>query len=198
MTAFLEDYGLLVLFFIIAVQAMGVPGPPGKTALVVAAILAARGRFEIWHVIAVAAVASVAGGFLGYVIGRRGGQRLLEIDWLKRRFDRSFELARSFFNRHGNKAVFFARFVPGLKVIAALAAGSFGMRWPVFAFWHTLASIGFALVFGLTAFWAGEGAIKLIETYGVGAGVALAVLAVLAWLGWRAYRARRPRASTAN
>jgi membrane protein DedA with SNARE-associated domain len=191
MTGFLEDYGLLILFLIIAVQASGVPGPPGKTALVIAAILAARGRFEIWHVLVVAAAGSIVGGYAGYLSGRLGGRRLLERRLLARRFDRPFTTAREFFDRHGEKAVFLARFFPGLKVIAALAAGSFGMRWWPFAVWHALGSIAFALVFGLTAYWAGEGAIELVERAGAAALVVLVILAALVWLGYRLVVRRR-------
>lgn len=198
MTGFLEDYGLLILFLIIALQASGVPGPPGKTTLVVAAILAAKGRFEIWHVLVVAAVAGIVGGYAGYIAGRAGGRRLLERRWLERRFERPFATAKAFFDRHGEKAVFLARFFPGLKVVAALAAGSFGMRWWPFAVWHALGSIAFALVFGLTAYFAGEGAIELVERYGLAAAVTLAVIVALAWTGYRLARRRRaPRAETA-
>ena len=192
MTGFLEDYGLLILFLIIALQASGVPGPPGKTALVVAAILAAKGRFEIWHVLAVAAIAGIVGGYTGYLSGRTGGQRLLERRWLALRFRRPFATAKDFFDRHGEKAVFLARFFPGLKVVAALAAGSFGMRWWPFAVWHALGSVAFALVFGLTAYWAGEAAIELVERFGLAVVVILAVVAGLTWLGYRLARRRRP------
>jgi membrane protein DedA with SNARE-associated domain len=203
MTGFLEDYGLLILFLVIALQASGVPGPPGKTALVVAALLAARGRFELWQVLVVASIAGIVGGYSGYVAGRTGGRRLLEWQWITRRFERPFELAREFFDRHGEKAVFLARFFPGLKVVAAVAAGSFGMRWWPFAIWHALGSIAFALVFGLTAYFAGEAAIELIERFGALAAVALAVLALLGYLGFRYFRRgrrirSRPRRSFAQ
>ena len=47
MEELLDSYGLVVLFGLLAVHAAGIPGPPGKTALVAAAILAARGHFPI-------------------------------------------------------------------------------------------------------------------------------------------------------
>jgi ABC-type Mn2+/Zn2+ transport system permease subunit len=45
-TEWLDDYGLIVLFAILAVQSAGIPGPPGKTALVAAALLALATRDE--------------------------------------------------------------------------------------------------------------------------------------------------------
>lgn len=189
----LQDYGLIVLFGIIALQAMGVGGLPGKTSLVAAAILAADGVFAIWHVLAVAAAAGLVGGYAGYVVGRVAGRRLVERPFLKRRVERPLATFDRFFERHGAKAVFFARFLPGLKVVAAPAAGIARMPWPKFALWHALAALGFALLFGLTAYYAGRGAIELVEALGV---YAVAPLAALAALGWLAYvmlrRRRRP------
>jgi membrane-associated protein len=191
---FLEQYGLVVLFLVIALQASGVGGLPGKTALVVAAILAADGRFDITQVLAVAAAAAALGGYSGYVIGRTGLRRFLQRRFFVRRLRGHLETAERFFAEHGGKAVFAARFLPGLKVVAGLAAGFSCMRWRPFVLWHTLASIAFALVFGLTAYWAGAGAIDLAERYGAAVVVVLAVAGVLGWLAYRAFR-RRPRAA---
>ena len=197
MTGFLEDYGLVILFVVLAVQACGIPGPPGKTALVVAAILAARGRFDIASVVAVAAAGVTLGGYAGYAIGRLGGRRLLEWAFLKSRFERPLQTTRRFFDRHGAKAVFLARFLPGLKVVAAPAAGSFGMNPAAFALWHTLGAVAFAAGFGLAAYWAGAGAIELVEHYGTFGLIAVAIIAGVAYAGWRVIRKRRPRPSPA-
>jgi membrane-associated protein len=177
----LADYGLYILFGIIAVQAAGGGGSPGKTALVVAAILAARGRFEIWQVIVVAAAAGIVGGYLGYAIGRVAGRRLVEWPRVRNRLERQLDRVESFFDVHGTKAVFLARFLPGLKVIACPAAGTFRMSLLPFLVWHALASIAFALLFGLTAFWAGEAAIQLVERWGLYALIPPGLLLILAY-----------------
>jgi membrane protein DedA with SNARE-associated domain len=191
-TGFLEDYGLVVLFFVIALQASGVGGLPGKTALVVAAILAANGRFDITEVLVVAAVAAALGGYSGYAIGRTGLRRILQRPFFARRLRGPVETAERFFAEHGGKAVLAARFLPGLKVVAGLAAGLSCMRWRAFVLWHTLAAIAFSLVFGLTAYWAGAGAVDLAERYGAALVVALAGAGALGWLAYRTVR-RRPR-----
>jgi membrane-associated protein len=178
----LADYGLYVLFGIIAVQAAGGGGLPGKTALVVAAILAANGRFEIWHVLVVAAAAGIVGGYAGYAIGRLAGRRLVEWHRVRSRMERQLARVESFFELHGTKAVFLARFLPGFKVIACPAAGTFRMPLLPFLVWHALASIGFALLFGLTAYWAGEAAIELVELWGFYALIPPAVLGILAYV----------------
>ena len=197
MAEYLHDYGLVVLFGIVALQAMGVGGLPGKTSLVVAGLLAADGYFAITSVVAVAAVAGIVGGYAGYWIGRRGGRRLVEHPRVAGRLGRPLRLAETFFDRHGTKAVFLARFLPGLKVVAAPAAGISRMRWRDFALWHALGAVGFALLFGLGAYYAGATALELAERYGAVAVVPAAAAALLAWLGWTALRRRRrARAAT--
>lgn len=194
MEQWLDAYGLVVLFGILAVQAAGVPGPPGKTALVAASILAARGHFPIAGVVAAAAAGVVLGGFVGYAAGRVGGRRIVEHPRVAPRLGEYFRAAEAFFARHGGKAVFGARFLPGLKVVAAPAAGVCGMRWRGFALWHTAAAVAFAAGFGLAAYFVGEGVIELVEALGLyGVAVAAALGAVI-WLAWRAVRRRRPRA----
>jgi membrane-associated protein len=183
-TDLLQDYGLLILFGIIAAQAAGVAGLPGKTSLVVASILAARGDFDIVQVIVVAAVAGIVGGYAGYVIGRAGGRRLLERPAVQKRLGRALELMEKLFERHGAKAVFIARFLPGAKVVAAPAAGVAHMSRAKFAFWHALGAVGFAVGFGLAGYYGGEGAIELVERFGLYALAPLALVAVAVYVVW--------------
>jgi membrane protein DedA with SNARE-associated domain len=193
MTEWLDSYGLVVLFAILAVQSAGIPGPPGKTALVAAAILAARGHFSISGVIAAATAGIVLGGFVGYAAGRIGGRRLLQRPFVARRVGGVFERAERFFDAHGGKAVFTARFLPGLKVAAAPAAGVCGMGLPGFALWHVAAAVAFSAGFGLAAFFVGEGAVELVEAFGVYGFLVAAVSALLAWLAYDRLWLRRRR-----
>ena len=190
MTGLIEDYGLVVLFAVIACQAAGGAGLPGKTALVVAAVLAADGRLPILGVLTVAAAAVAVGGAAGYAIGRFAGRRLLERPFVNRRCSGPLSLADAFFERHGGKAVFFARFLPGLKVIAAPAAGICRMPLARFAVWHAAAAIVFSVVFGVTAYYAGEAAIEVVERFGLYALAPLGLLAVAAWLAYRRFVAK--------
>ena len=190
MAGLIEDYGLVVLFAVMALQTAGGAGLPGKTTLVIAAVLAADGKLPILGVLAVAAAALVVGGAAGYAIGRFAGRRLLGRPFLNRRCEKPLSLAEAFFDTHGGKAVFFARFLPGLKVIAAPAAGICRMPVARFAAWHVAAAIVFSLVFGVTAYYAGEAAIEVVERFGLYALAPLGVLAVAAWLAYRRFVAK--------
>jgi membrane-associated protein len=195
-TELLDDYGLFLLFGIIAAQAAGVAGLPGKTSLVTAAILAARGHFAIAHVILVAAVAGTLGGYVGYGIGRVGGRPLIERPSVQKRLGRALRLMETLFEQHGAKAVFIARFLPGAKVVSAPAAGVGDMNAAKFAFWHALGAIGFAVGFGLAGYYGGEGAIELAERYGLYALVPLVLLGALTWALYAVIRRRRAQPVT--
>src|SRR2546430_15386309 len=75
MQSLVRDYGLFILFLLIAMESAGIP-LPGETALVAAGVLASRGDMSIVAVIAVAAVAAIIGDNVGYWVGRLGGREL--------------------------------------------------------------------------------------------------------------------------
>src|SRR5256885_17207196 len=77
MQSLVRDYGLFILFLLIAMESAGIP-LPGETALVAAGVLASRGDMSIVAVIAVAAVAAIIGDNVGYWVGRLGGRKLLQ------------------------------------------------------------------------------------------------------------------------
>ena len=96
--------------------------------------------------------------------------------------------AERFFRRHGGKAVFFARFIAGLRVTGAWMAGISHMPWWRFLGWNAAGGIVWAAAVALVAYYFGRAAADLISEYGlIGAGavVGLAlVVGVLVWL-WR-------------
>jgi membrane protein DedA with SNARE-associated domain len=188
-----DSFGLAALFLILALQAAGVPGPPGKTALVIASLLAADGRLVLWQVLAVAAFAVAVGGLVGYAIGRRGGRSLVERWWPGGKLARLLAGAERFFERHGPKSVFVARFLPGFKVAIAATAGIARMGFSRFLFWHLISAIAFALAFGLLGYFAGAAAVNLLDRFGAYAALTLAALALAAaGAYWRLRRRPSP------
>ena len=137
MLAVPSQLGYPVLFALIFGESAGLP-LPGETALLTAGVLAGTGRLSLPLVIAVAVVAAVTGDTLGYWLGRRGGRAVLA----HRRgpfaaFRRlALERGERFFERHGAKTVFLGRFVPGVRVVAAVLAGAGAMPWPRFAIYN--------------------------------------------------------------
>jgi membrane protein DedA with SNARE-associated domain len=80
-----------------------------------------------------------------------------------------------FFKRHGPKAVFFGRFLLGLRVWASWLAGATHMHWRSFVLWNALGGIAWAVSVGLIAYFLGHSASNAIETFGVFGLIAAAV-----------------------
>jgi membrane protein DedA with SNARE-associated domain len=188
-TDLLLDYGLVLLFLLVAVESAGVP-LPGETALIAAAVLA-HDHYGIWWVIVVAAAAAIVGDNVGYWLGRLGGRRLVERFGVTRRYaERALPPSERFFKRHGGKTVFLGRFVALLRVTAAWLAGISRMHWWEFFLWNAAGGIVWAAGTALVAYWAGQAAADAIEHYGLYAVVALAVLGIAAFVVLRLWRSR--------
>jgi membrane-associated protein len=145
---------------------------PGETSLIAGAVLASQGRLSLPLVITVGATAAIAGDNVGYLIGRRGGRWLLTRPGRGRRTrQRLLAQSEAFFARHGAKAVFLGRWLPGLRITAAWLAGTSRMRWLRFLLWNALGGVAWAASVGIAAYLLGSAA---------GTGLALIALVVVA------------------
>jgi membrane protein DedA with SNARE-associated domain len=190
MTDLLLDYGLFLLFVLVALESTGIP-LPGETALIAASVLASQGHYSIVWVIVLAAAGAIIGDNAGYWIGRKGGRALLRrIPYLRDYFARILPPAERFFETHGAKAVFFGRFISILRVTAAWLAGISHMHWWRFLFWNAAGGIIWATAFGVVAYYSGRAAADAINEYGLYAGIALVVLIAAAVTGIHFWRKR--------
>ncbi len=185
----------IALFAVVAAESAGLP-LPGETSLIAVGILASQhGGISIEVVIATTALAAVIGDNIGFVLGRNAGRRLLtrEGRWVERR--RRF-LARGevFFEKHGPRAVFLARWLPGLRVVGAWLAGVHGMRWRTFLLWNALGGVAWATSIGLAAYLLGHVAATIFRTFGL-VGVGVVVLGAGALLVWHRLKRRHARAA---
>jgi membrane protein DedA with SNARE-associated domain len=157
-----QAYGLWVLFGVVLLECMGVP-MPGETALVSAALYAgSTHRIGIAAVVAVAALAAIIGGNIGYVVGRTVGFRLLLRYGRHVRLDeRRLKVGQYLFLRHGGKIVFLGRFIALLRTYAPLLAGTNRMPWLPFEVMNALGGICWAALFGVGAYLFGAQATHL-------------------------------------
>ena len=137
-------YGYLVVFLGVMAESAGVP-LPGETVLIAAGALAHRGILNPGYVVLFGILGAITGDQIGYWIGRRGGRPFV-LRWGRYLLvtRERLALAETFFARHGGRAVFFARFVTGLRVFGALVAGTSRMPWGRFAVYNALGGIVWA------------------------------------------------------
>jgi membrane protein DedA with SNARE-associated domain len=139
--AWLATWGYLGIFVSVFIGNLGIPVPE-ETVMLAAGFLAGRFILDLRFVYVVVILSAVTGDCCGYVIGRTGGQRLLlrlasRFEFMRTRYDR----LQLFFQTHGSKAVFMARFITGARFMAGPMAGACGMPFFQFLGWNVLGAI---------------------------------------------------------
>src|SRR5215210_2522329 len=152
----IEHYGYLVVLFGVMLESTGVP-LPGETILLAAGVLVQRGHLDLGDTIAFGILGAVLGDQIGYWVGREGGRPFV-LRWGRYLFITPARLGRAeaFFERHGGKAVFLARFFSGLRVFGALVAGISRMRWGTFILYNALGGAVWATAVVLVGYFLGS------------------------------------------
>jgi membrane protein DedA with SNARE-associated domain len=118
-----QHLGYGAILVIVLLGNAGVPAPE-ESVLVLGGYLAWHGRLHVPLVILVGVVSASLGDNLGFWAGRRYGR------WAVARLPlppARVAQAQGFIVSHGARAVFVARFVPGLRTVAGPLAGAGGL-----------------------------------------------------------------------
>ena len=127
-----EQYGVIALFLSITLETLGLP-LPGESALIASSAAAGAGKLNIWHVVIAAYVAAVLGDNIGYLLGRRYGKAvILRYGGRIGITHEKYAKAEAVTAKYGPLMVIAARFVPLLRQINGLVAGSTEMHWAAF------------------------------------------------------------------
>ncbi len=166
-------YGYLFIFFGVMLESAGVP-LPGETILLASGALVHRGVLDLGDALIFGILGAVVGDQVGYWAGRLGGRPFV-LRWGRYVLITPERLGRAegFFERHGGRAVFLARFIAGLRVFGALVAGTSRMPWGRFALYNALGgtiwataavSLGYVLwaSISLVEHWVGRASLLLV------------------------------------
>ncbi|MFN8110742.1 MAG: DedA family protein [Thermoleophilia bacterium] len=184
----------LLVGLIVGAESMGIP-LPGETTLATAALLSVHHdvRISPWGVAIAGSAGAIIGDSIGYGVGRRWGNHLLE--WLGRKFPRHASpahilYAEDVFRRRGVFAVFFGRFVALLRIFAGPIAGALKMPYIMFLPANAAGGILWAGGTTLLIYRLGKAAEHWLSW---GAWIALGLAVVLAVIGSRAVARRMDR-----
>jgi len=187
-------YGYAVVFAGVFLENTGVP-VPGETVLLSGSALAHNGTLALRGVVVTAVAAAILGDNLGFWLGRRGGRR-----WAERYGPRiglgpaTLEEFDRFFERHGPKTVFVARFITGLRVVGALLAGGSGLPWRVFLVYNAAGAIVWCTAVAMAGYALGQ-SWELLERWIGRVGLVGSALVVILAAVWFARDRRRSKPS---
>ena len=186
-----REWGYWTVPAVLLLENAGVP-VPGETVLLFASFLAYdEGELHLPYLILLGIAACTLGDNLGYLLGHRGGRRLLErYQHIFRIPDRTIRRGERLFARHGNVTIFFARFVFGMRIIAGPLAGVLRMPWRQFVIFNFLGASLWVTIVSLVGYFFGSEWDTLVKVMGrVNLIIAIVVLLVLVFV-WHRYRER--------
>jgi membrane protein DedA with SNARE-associated domain len=192
----LNRFGYLALALIF-LEDFGVP-VPGETVLIIAAVYAGTGRFNVWLVALIGFLAAILGDNVGFAIGHFGGRPLAErfgkyIFLTPERLDKT----ANFFDRHGGKVIVIARFVEGLRQANGIIAGITGMHWTKFVPFNALGAALWVGVWVSIGYFSGSNIDSIYHTatkYEAVFGAVVGVL-IVAWIARRVWKHQKGRAA---
>lgn len=182
----LETWGYWAVITALLLENAGVP-LPGETILIFASFFAYQGEhLKIEWIIATAVVACTVGDNIGYWIGRHGGRPLLN-RW-KRIFrvdDEDIAIGERFLERRGWFAIFIARFIAGMRIVAGPLAGVLCMPWKKFLTANFCGAAVWVSVISLVAYSFGSQEDRLLAYLDRVNVFFLIVVVAVVWFLWR-------------
>ncbi len=148
-------YGLL--FFVIFMETGFVVTPflPGDSLIFAAATFAARGALNPWLMFILLSIAAISGDTANYWIGHVVGAKAYtgEVKWIRKEY---MDRTHAFFEKHGGKTIFLARFVPIIRTFAPFVAGVSEMSYGHFITWNLVGGVTWVATFTLLGFFFGN------------------------------------------
>ncbi len=176
-----------ILFFVIFMETGFVVTPflPGDSLIFAAGTFAALGSLNVWLLLLLCMIAAIAGDTVNYWIGHYLGDRAYNIKWIKREY---LDRTHAFFQKHGGKTIFLARFVPIVRTFAPFVAGMGQMSYGYFFSYNVFGGIVWVLLFTLLGFFFGN--IPFVRKNFEFVIVAIILISVVPAV-WEAVKARR-------
>jgi membrane-associated protein len=146
-------YGILFGVIFMETGFVVTPFLPGDSLLFAAGTFAALGSLNIWLVAGLLMVAAVLGDTVNYSIGHYLGERAYNIKWIKKEY---FDKTHAFFEKHGGKSIFLARFVPIVRTFVPFVAGIGKMSYGYFITYNLVGGVVWVALFTFTGYFFGN------------------------------------------
>jgi membrane-associated protein len=158
MANIISQYGAwtyAILFMVIFMETGFVVTPflPGDSLLFAAGTFAALGSMNVWLLMFLLMIAAIAGDTVNYWIGHYLGDRAYHIRWIKKEY---LDRTHAFFEKHGGKTIFLARFVPIVRTFAPFVAGMGRMSYGYFFSYNVFGGIVWVVLFTMLGYFFGN------------------------------------------
>lgn len=140
-STYIEHFTYVGLFLVLVLCGLGLPVPE-DLALLTGGFLIHRGITQYPITLAVSFVGVVAGDNSLFFLGRRFGTNLIKyVGFIRPRTLPRIERLKRFMDRHGHMAIFYARFLAGMRALVYVVAGSTGVSPRRFVIYDALGAL---------------------------------------------------------
>jgi len=148
-------YAILFLVIFMETGFVVTPFLPGDSLLFAAGTFAALDALNVYLLAGLLMVAAILGDTINYWIGHFIGERAYtgEIKWIKKEY---IDRTHAFFEKHGGKTIFLARFVPIIRTFAPFVAGVGRMSYGYFFSFNVIGGIVWVNVFLFAGYFFGN------------------------------------------
>lgn len=121
--AFFTQYGYAAVFFVLVACGFGVPIPEDVT-LVAGGVISGLGYANVHIMVVIGMLGVLVGDGLMFTAGRIYGHRILKVPFIARVMTpKRYAQVQEKFDKYGNRVLFVARFLPGLRTPIYITAG---------------------------------------------------------------------------
>lgn len=123
-TLYFTQYGAIAIFVIVLLEYMNLPGFPAGIIMPLSGVWAAKGNINFFLVMLITLAAGVVGSWILYLLGRTGGNLLLEkylnkFPKQREAIERNFEMIR----QRGCFGIFLSKLIPMVRTLISIPAG---------------------------------------------------------------------------
>ena len=197
LVGFFTDYGYLAVLFVLIICGFGVPIPEDIT-LVSGGIIA--GMYPEQVNVHIMLVVSMFGVLFGdstmYWLGRIYGARILRVRFIRKFLTvQRLRMVRDKFDQYGNRVLFVARFLPGLRAPIYMVSGvtrrvSY-LRFVLLDFLAAIISVPIWVYLGYYGAHKRDWLMEQIKTGQTGIYILIGALAL--FISWKVYKAKKAR-----
>jgi len=149
-------YAILSLIIFLETGLVATPFLPGDSLLFAAGSFAALGALDIIILLTMLSISAIIGDSVNYSIGRYIGPKVFKSEssiFLNKKY---LLRTQEFYDKHGKKTIFLARFVPIIRTFAPFIAGIGKMEYTTFLKFNIVGGIAWVSLFLLGGYFFGN------------------------------------------